>query len=282
MQLTLLRNLAKKCLPPVAVEFMRYARMERYLWLNKGLLAKNKKIAGSFTGGECFILATGPSIKMQNLGMLKGRNCITVSNFFVHPDFGTLKPIFHCIAPYHPPITEDAWGNWMLDLGSHLDIDTSVVFGLSDFKRSDKYFDGYQRYYLGLWASGDYIARNGVDLTGALLPPCSVSIQAIQLALGLGFSKILLLGFDHDYILHYRESRHFYDESKDAKVKGGYSEWDKSLVGDIGTIFESLAELWKQYRLLKSVAEKQNIQVINLTEGGFLDVFDRGCFACYR
>jgi hypothetical protein len=169
----------------------------------------------------------------------------------------------------------------MLDLRSHLDIDTSVVFGLSDFKRSDGYFDGYQRYYLGFWANEDYIIKNGVNLTGALLPPCSVSIQAMQLAFGLGFSRIFLLGFDHDYILHYGESSHFYDESKDAKVRGGYSEWDKSLVDDIGVQFESLADLWNQYRLLKKIAERGNKKIINITCGGLLDVFERGNFLEY-
>jgi hypothetical protein len=83
---------------------------------------------------------------------------------------------------------------------------------------------------------------------------------------------------DHNYILHYGESKHFYEEAKDSKVKGGYSEWDKSLVEDIGAQFESSAELWKQYRLMKKIAERQNVKIINLTDGGLLDVFERGSF----
>jgi hypothetical protein len=277
--MTAIKKIIKKLAPPVAIECFLGARMAVHSGLNRKILAKNGNIQGSFAGEDCFILATGPSIARQDLLMLKGRRCISVSNFFVHPDFKVLKPIFHCIAPYHLPITEIAWQKWMEDLRGHLGSDTSVVFGLSDFQRTDKFFEGCRRYYLHFGASEGYIAKKGLNLMGPLLAPRSVSIQAIQLAVGLGFSRIFLLGFDHDYILHYGKSTHFYDETKDMKVRGGYSEWDKSLVEDIGAQFESIAELWKQYRLLKYVAERGNVKIINLTDGGFLDVFERRDFS---
>jgi hypothetical protein len=273
-----IKKLVRKWLPPIAIDAFLCSRNAVDLWLNRKILAKNRSIAGSFAGEDCFILATGPSIAKQNLSLLKNRLCISVSNFFVHPDFNVLKPIFHCIAPYHLPITEAAWQDWMRDLRSHIDNDTSVVFGLSDFQRSDKFFEDCQRYYLYFGASENYISKNGLNLTRPLLSPRSVSIHAIQLAMGLGFSRIFLIGLDHDYISHHGDSRHFYDEAQDAKVRGGYSEWDKSLVNDIGVGFESLAILWRQYRFLRKMAEYQHVEIINLTDGGLLDVFERRDF----
>jgi hypothetical protein len=277
----MIKKIIKKCTPPIIIENLKRLNTERQLLLNRALLAKNKRISGSFAGQECFILATGPSIKKQNLEKLRGRNCISVSNFFVHPEFNTIKPIFHCIAPYHLPITEDAWQGWMLDLRNHMSPETAVVFGLSDFKRNEECFKNIKHFYLSFSASESYISKKGIQLEKALLPPQSVSIQALQLALGLGFSRIFLLGCDHDYFLNYGESAHFYEEKKDAKVRGGYSEWDKSLVEDIGLLFESMANLWRQYRLLRDVAHKQSVEILNLTEGGCLDVFQRASFLEY-
>jgi hypothetical protein len=274
----MIRHIAQKYLPPILTEGLRSLKKQKNLWANRRLLAKNQEIEGSFAGEDCFILASGPSIARQDLTALKDCRCISVNNFFVHPDFKTVKPVFHCIAPYHPPISENTWRNWMFDLKNHLDHHTSVVFGVKDFKRSDEYFKDFKRYYLSFDASVNYIDKNGVNLTGALLSPYSVTVQAIQLALGSGFARIFLLGFDHDGILHHGKSSHFYNEEKDVKVRDGYSEWDKSMVKDIGTQFEALAELWKQYRLLKKVAERRGVKIINLTEGGLLDVFERGNF----
>ena len=50
------------------------------------IIAENSNLKNSYNNiNRCFILATGPSIKNQDLTCLKDEFCISVSNFFVHP-----------------------------------------------------------------------------------------------------------------------------------------------------------------------------------------------------
>jgi hypothetical protein len=36
--------------------------------------------------------------------------------------------------------------------------------------------------------------------------------------------------------------------------------------------------LWKNYRALKKVAEREGVRILNATRGGYLDVFERADF----
>jgi hypothetical protein len=265
------KNLVKACLPSGAVYFLR---RQKNILLYSSFLRKNRAVDGVFNGEDCFILATGPSINRLDLKLLRGRRCISVSNFFVHPDFALLKPVFHCIAPWHPPITEAAWQSWMLDLRAHVTDETTLVFGVRDFARNEGIFADFRRLYMVFGASARYITRRGISLGHPLLLPWSVPVMALQIAIAAGFSRIFLLGVQHDLILHPGVSSHFYAEKEDAKVRGGYSEWDGG--GDMGTEFSALAALWEQYRAIRSVAERRNVRIVNLTEGSLLDVFERG------
>ena len=84
------------------------------------LAEENINLKDCHRGERCFILATGPSIQKQDLTLLKNEICISVSNFFVHPDYKKIKPLYHCIAPYHKPITEEAFQAWLLEIDQSL------------------------------------------------------------------------------------------------------------------------------------------------------------------
>lgn len=261
----------KQYIPPRMLDCYRDFQAKKKRNKARKIIQQNRDLVGKYQNEDCYIIATGPSIMRQNLRLLEGRHCITVSNFFVHQDFNLIKPICHCIAPYHLPITEEAWVEWIADMRAHIETkETSIVLCLDDFDRTDHLLGELQRFYLAFGASSQYVMRNGIDLLDILLSPLSVSVQAIQLAIGLGFKRIFLLGCDHDWILHLGHSRHFYAEEKDAKVRNNYSEW--SIAKDIGGEFASLSNLWRQYRLFKRITGNK-VEIINLTEGGLLDVF---------
>ena len=95
------------------------------------LLAENQKLYNRHQGERCFILATGPSINSQSLRDLAGQTCISVSNFFVHPDCSAIRPRYHCVAPFHPPITEEAWQTWLAEMADATG-DAELFFGMQD------------------------------------------------------------------------------------------------------------------------------------------------------
>lgn len=241
----------------------------------KQILSRNAELKNKHAGARCFILATGPSIKQQDLKPLKNEICISVSNFFVHLDYATIKPKYHCVAPYHQPITEAAWQDWLRNIAAGTG-DATMCFGMSDKDRNscNGIFCQRQVHYLKFATSMEMLfdKGNGVDLTVPAVPPQSVTIMAIQVALYLGCNPIYLLGFDHDYSLHIGQSRHFYQESEHALCRSGLSEWQGV---DMRQHFAASLLLWTQYSHVRSYATRCGLGIFNATRGGLLDVFPR-------
>lgn len=239
----------------------------------KALLNKNLALKDTRKGERCFILGTGPSIKHQNLKLLQGENCIGVSNFFVHPDYAIIDPEYYCIAPYHLPITEDAWQQWMDEIEKNTG-DAKLFFGMSDKNRNEIHgrFRNRDIYYLrfgGLWGRK---TPYDIDISRMVPGPQSVSIMTLYVALYLGFKEIYLLGCDHDWLLHVNKSVHFYHENNHAMEKSGYNEWFQE---DLEGQFQDYITLWRQYKGIREIASKVGAQIFNATEGGLLDVFPR-------
>jgi len=238
----------------------------------KGILDRNRELRDRHAGERCFILATGPSIKKQNLKLLKGETCIAVSNFFVHPDYKVIQPKYYCVAGWHPPITEEAWRNWMKDIAAGSGSAT-MFFSLADRIRIERQgvYSQRQAYYLHDKTCDFDASQDVLDITRSVPKPCSVSIMALEIAIYMGFQEIYLLGCDHDAIMHHNVSRHFYDEKEHAMVRSGYNEWDGV---DVEFHCQSYLKLWGQFKSLRRIAVSRGIRISNATEGGMLDVFE--------
>lgn len=269
----------KSWLLPPSIEALGM-RMIGPHWLGpqaRKVLRHNQHIYQSHAGESGYIIATGPSIAKQDLSQLEGKFCISVSNFFVHPIFETIKPAFHCIAPYHPPITEDAWQLWMDELASHHG-SSRLVFSMTDYQRNqqNQRFATDEKYFLAMGGPIAPMTPTHLNLTRRLAGPQSVTVMALYLALWLGLKRIYLIGCDHDWILHAGESRHFYEESKHALNREGYNEWHQATERTKLQIeFSSNARLWEQYQSIRRMAFSMGCEIYNLTEGGLLDVFPR-------
>lgn len=237
------------------------------------ILDRNLELRDRHTGERCFILATGPSIKTQDLKRLAGETCIAVSNFFVHPDYAAIHPQYYCVAPHHPPITEEAWDAWLAEMAQATP-GTEMFFGLTDWDRSRRrpWFQDRPVRYVAFGGTLAELALRGADLRTRLPSPQSVSMMALCIALYMGFKDIYLLGCDHDWILHLRESRHFYNEREHAMQRKGYNEWEGASIENSCRCY---VELWEQYRALKVLASARGTRISNATQGGILDVFPR-------
>lgn len=240
----------------------------------------NGILRGRHAGQRCFILATGPSIRLQDLSPLRGELCIAVSNFFVHPLYPTLAPRYHVFAGFHPPIREPAWQAWMDEVAART-AQAALLFSARDRQRNEYggRFADRERYYVheGRWDAMDPGAWRGggpswPDLTRHVLPPQSVTVRALELALYLGCDPICLLGCDHDWICHLNQSRHFYDEREHALGRSGYDEFHGA---DLESYCLDYVRLWRQYKLLRRTAEEAGVRIVNATAGGMLDVFPR-------
>jgi CMP-N-acetylneuraminic acid synthetase len=274
------RALTDWLLPPAALNLARTAAAHtrhalRTSGTEKRLLAANASLRDRHRGERCFIVATGPSIKTQDLSPLARETVIAVSNFFVHPGFRAIAPRYYCIPPWHAEVAGPAWTAWLGELAPALrSIDPCDVFvGLEDRTRIPG--SGFREGQLHYLAFAPHLRPSRVDLAGLCLAPKSVTIMALQVALFLGFGEIQLLGCDHDWILHLNESRHFYAEAEHAAQRAGYDEW---FTPDFAAHCRDYLHLWEQYRTLDAVARSRSVRILNATAGGLLDVFPRAAF----
>jgi CMP-N-acetylneuraminic acid synthetase len=274
------RTLTDLILPPAALSLARSTSAHlrfamRTSAAERRRLAANAALKDRHRGERCFIVATGPSIKTQDLRSLRGETVIAVSNFFVHAEFRAIAPRYYCIPPWHVEVTEPAWAAWLGELAPALrSLDPCDVFvALDDRARIPT--AGFRDGQLHDLAFAPHLRPHGIDLTGLCLAPKSVTIMALQVALYLGFAEIQLLGCDHDWILHLNESRHFYAESEHAAQRAGYDEW---FTPDFAAHCRDYIHLWEQYRVLDAIARSRSVRIRNATAGGLLDVFPRVAF----
>lgn len=237
------------------------------------LLQKNRVLHNRHVRERCFILATGPSIKQQKLKLLQGESCIAVSNFFLHPDYALIKPRYYCIAPYHLPITEESWSAWMKELDQGTG-DSTFFFALRDQARVEGAGDFVNRppHYLLFGASPKTIVHTGIDLTRPILLPNTVTIMALQIAIYMGFQQIYLLGCDHNQIIGLNKRQHFFSEEEALRVSRRRAEWDER---HIESFCQEYIDQWQDYKLMRRLADKNAIQIVNATPNSLLDLFPR-------
>jgi hypothetical protein len=236
-------------------------------------LKRNEDLKDRHRGAaRCFILATGPSIKEQDLSLLAGEPCISVSNFVVHPEFARIRPLFHCVTQLTmPPLTEEDGLRWFKDIEARLER-TTLLLSVQDFGFVEQHglFRGKDVRWVATGSTWERALSEGLDLARPLPPVQSSPVMALQAALCLGFREIYLLGCDHDWLLHIGHTRHFYDEKQGYGNRPGFSEWTS-----MEDTARSYGVLWGQYGHLLRIAEARGAKIFNATAGGLLNVFPR-------
>ena len=83
----------------------------------------------------------------------------------------------------------------------------------------------------------------------------------------MGFGRIVLLGFDHDWLASPKYSRHFYSNDKDGS----------DIIGTLNylDIIEMGRRMWTIYYKLKGIARSHGATIYNMTKDSYLDVFER-------
>ncbi|MDQ6904556.1 MAG: hypothetical protein M3139_16310 [Bacteroidota bacterium] len=248
-----------------------------------------------YNGKRCFILATGPSIATQDLSLLAGECCIAVSMFHLHKEICKIKPIWHVLAPVHPPFKLDTVKTILetcYDQYKGLK-EINFMLGHRDYAYSYKNYiknetnrfksEFENRIHYVDYNKSDAITEQNYDSTKIWdleqkpFGMRTVIFPAIQLAYYLGFKEIILLGCDHDYLLDLTkvESQHFYPE------RDGFSDKETFTSANLEEWFYTYYVLWKEYRLIQNYMNDQNVKIINATNGGMLDVFPRVKFESF-
>ena len=237
-------------------------------------------------GARCFILATGPSIKTQDLKLLKDEICISVSQFMLHPDIKIINPLYHIEAPTHPPLdfsyVKTSFDGYKNNYAGRV----NYFFGYYPYDYSIiNFFYHHKEYYNTNIHFIDYTKSRFLDdknynnktvwdITRSPFLARTVIYIAIQVAFYMGFREIYLLGCDHDYLMNLTRNTdfHFYRDGEsntgkmDSKHYNSFStEW----------WFLQYYYRWKEFRLMRDYLESRGCRIFNATNGGMLDVFPR-------
>lgn len=235
------------------------------------LLNRNTQFKSRHAGQRCFVIANGPSLKTQDLDHLKNEVTFVVSGFWKHPIVKEWQPTYYSIIDKNFFNGSEASARFFVDLRHHI-YDTTFFVPLFRGRRAVK------KYGLLPEERTFYLASSGsplptFDLTELLESMYSVSLAGIYAALYMGCNPIYLIGCDHDYLANRGVDRHFYE----GGTIGGNYEAQLTLAESIAydVEMENNLRLWKSYRNLDCIARKKGVQILNATNGGFLDVFPR-------
>ena len=242
--------------------------------LERKLLERNRIFKDCHRGKRAFVIGTGPSLQGQNISSLGSEITYVMSAFWKHESTKNWQPTYYCLSD---PIYFDGseqMRSFFRSLNEHIYDSTFFVpaFG-RPVVREQKLLPEDKTYWLSFAGEFNTFTGSAIDFTGSIPSAMSVSQLCLMAAIYMGCSPIYLLGLDHDWLAHRNELQHFYQgyaglESHPA-VKPSLSDHSYRIT------MEAVLIVWKGYEVLKELAHRKGITILNATNGGFLDVFDR-------
>lgn len=203
----------------------------------------------------CIIVGNGPSLNLTDLSLLKGQDVIISNNAF-------LSPVLHEHATYHTTV------NYLVaEQSSHQ---------INRLKRVHKVLPYWMAYCLNPGENTYFVDAVGrpefsKDVFKNMSWRHTVTFFNLHLAYGLGYRKVVMIGFDHTYkqpkgvaeqdiIQSYEEDEnHFHP---------GYFRGKKWQAADVDMMEE-------MYRLADEAYAEDGRVIINATVGGKLELFPR-------
>mgnify|MGYP001603823691 CR=1 FL=1 len=273
-----IRLFLKNWLPPIVHEklYGYCAWLKFLMYEKKEVLNKNSVLENTARGKRAFLIATGPSLKMDDLDALSGEDCFGISNFFLHKHIQNIKPKFHFFAPYHEPVSFESYVEWLEKADKILPPETNIIMGHATYDLVRRYRLFQKRKVFYLYLSG-FPATRKVDITKPVLAPQTGPIMALPVLLYMGYSEIYLLGCDHTEMRDYKKTvQNFYDPSLDVRktipaVKTtGYDVWHDGIVNNLSNTLG----VFEQYAVYKKIFLDRNVKIINLSQDSWLDLFE--------
>lgn len=244
--------------------------------VSRETLAANAELKGRHEGQRCFILGNGPSVKGIDLMKLQGQTVFSVSNGYLHQGYAAIAPRYHCVPQVtYGRMTEKDVVAWFGEMHAHLGgAELFLNETEAELVRRHGLFPGRRLRYVALRESFDELQDRGIpDLSGSIPRIESVPVMVLMVAMYMGFKEIVLLGVDHD---HFKTGTYLY--AFDPKVQQG-KDFSVQDGGQIATPrhddFQSLARLWRQYRVLREIAQSNGVSILNASSTSELDEFPR-------
>lgn len=224
-----------------------------------------ESLKGRHAGKRCFILATGPSLRLEDVEALRGEITIGVNRIYnLYP-----KSMFR--PTYYMALDPDVYKNMEEDhITDYPGLAQREVFFNSIVSRRIPgvcYLPlSYQNHWFRAYEPGFPHEKNlkfSDDLLFGLYDKYTVTVSAIETAIYMGCTEIYLLGTDCNY-----SGPDPYFFSKDAKAAENFP---------LDDVQKAMAQksMMVGYRFMEQESRKRGVRIFNATRGGMLEEFER-------
>lgn len=236
--------------------FLRICHIPPFYKPYKGL----EQYKNKFKGKRCFIVATGPSLCIEDVERLKNEFTFGVNTIFKMFNKTTWRPTFYCMCD--PNFYNNYCKSYKLDFGSFC---VEKAFITDYIKKKIKHLN--QKFiqlvpvnYLDHFCKGQhYSYKYTKNILYGHYNAQTVVNFCINLADYMGFAEIYLLGTDCSYSI----SQAYFDGSKNIQVTSV----------QMATLIQS--SMIEGYNFIKNKTQNSGLKIFNATRGGKLEVFPR-------
>lgn len=204
---------------------------------------------------RCFIVATGPSLTIKDLNLLRkhGCSCFGVNKIYLAFEETKWRPEYMVV------IDDTVLATYGREI---LKSDIKTKFVNKDYCIEDENFCGD---VYGVHISPMSFATESPCFSNNIVNKCydggTVVYTCIQIAVYMGYKEICLLGTDHDYSGDpQNEANHFHKDYYKGNVILNKYMGDKTELA---------------YKVARKYADTHGIKIYNATRGGKLEVFER-------
>jgi len=236
----LLKGLKKRLLSILAL----------YDWsTNKKKLYKWEKSAERH---ECIIICNGPSIKSFDMSLISEKDCFSMNRaYLAFEDWGFVPKYFVCVNE----LVLEQFCSDINKIEAHKFINHSKK---NLFSKSSNFL---------MLAFKDRVVDT---FKSRLSTSATVTFVSIQIAMIMGYKKIGIIGLDHSFSgpgsphetlkADSKDDNHFLPNYFSGGIKWEYPDLERNERG---------------YNLLRSYAEKNNVEIYDCTEGGKSNAFNK-------
>lgn len=227
-------------------KFLRISRLDR-----KSCYEKLRTIKDKHKGERCFIVATGPSLKTEDLEKLKNEVTFSMNSICFAFNETDWRPTYYGIQ----------FDVLYKELKEHIDkLEVDGVFIADNISKIVEVKDDHYIYPLNLLnhtkRHRKFHSKFSANAFAEVFDGYSITYSLIQIAVYMGFNEIYLLGVDNNY------SNNMHHHFKDYKFKD--PSYKKA--GD---------KMTSAYKEARKYADKHHIKIYNATRGGMLEEFER-------
>ena len=238
------------------------------------LIKNNRSLHRRHAGRRCFVIGNGPSLRNQDLSLLSNEITFVMNAFWKHPIVEQWQPTYYLLSD--PILFErsEPIRNFFASLRARIHNTTFIVPITGRSAIVDEGFLPMEstRFVAFHKQERTPVVEQDIDFTRLLSGVSTIAQLALMAAMYTGCSPIYLMGLDHNWLAdRHGGDLNFYP----GKTLENHPFVTGRSMYSYDADMEAMLAAWKCYRALDNIAGQMGCKIINATDGGYLDVFER-------